>query len=100
MDGSVGALWVVVIILGAIAFLDLLGVVELLGTEGPPGPQDPEGPQGSRGEKGDAGIGEPDYDSGWKGLTQGGALNLDHDLFSTNMLVYRFRKPDRLWDHG
>jgi hypothetical protein len=97
MDSSVGALWVVVLILGAIVFLDLLGVVELLGTEGPPGekgdmgpqgPEGPPGPQGEQGEEGPKGLGDPDYDSGWKTVTQGEHTTLTHGLSSTNLLVY------------
>ena len=66
---------VIVLLLGAIVFLDLLGVVELLGDEGPPGakgdqgpqgPEGPPGPQGEQGEEGPKGLGDPDYDSGWK----------------------------------
>ena len=97
MDSSVGALWVIVLLLGAIVFLDLFGVVELLGDEGPPGekgdagPQGPEGPPGPQGEQGDEGpkgLGDPDYDSGWKTVAQGEQAFLTHGLSSTNLLVY------------
>ena len=113
MDSSVGALWVVVLIIGAIVFLDLLGVAELLGTEGPAGqkgeqgprgeqglqgPQGEQGPEGEPGPEGPAGFGAPDYDSGWRSVSKGGGVNLNHGLSTTSLLVYLVGKGQTTGD--
>lgn len=41
------------------------------GPEGPPGPAGEQGPKGDPGDTGPAGLGKPDYDSGWFDLAKG-----------------------------
>ncbi len=51
--------------------------------QGPAGPPGPEGPQGPPG-----GLGEPDYDSGWRGLHAGYPAKFSHSLGTRDLFVY------------
>ena len=65
------------------------------GSQGEQGPTGPQGEQGPQGEKGDPGLGvepgflvAPAYDSGWVNMTNKQTAILQHDLGTTDVVVY------------
>ncbi|MCZ2808859.1 MAG: hypothetical protein O2V44_05850 [Candidatus Bathyarchaeota archaeon] len=77
------------------------------GSQGPAGPQGEEGPEGIQGPKGDRGdtgpqgpegppgpgvepgfVNAPAYDSGWASIPLGGTKVFQHDLNTTELLVF------------
>ena len=71
------------------------------GIEGPQGSQGLQGIQGPQGEQGEPGLGvepgflvAPAYDSGWVNMTNIKAATLQHNLGTTDVLVYVMGRTD------